>query len=95
MTTNSTTEPRQRPVQTIVFTFNKPIKPATTVIGGIVTGCTPTICGNEVVGGRSGVDSQQYVTGSLTNDASTNGGTGDTGSVRIGLLVGDVNTLGW
>ena len=34
---------------------------------------------------------RQYVTVSLTNVVSTDGGTGGSGSVRVGFLVGDVN----
>ncbi len=34
---------------------------------------------------------KQYVTVSLTNVASSDGGSGGSGSVRVGFLVGDVN----
>ncbi len=34
---------------------------------------------------------EQYVTISLTNVSSSDGGTGGTGSVRVGFLAGDVN----
>jgi hypothetical protein len=37
------------------------------------------------------VTNQQYVTVGLTNVGSTDGGTGGSGSVRIGFLLGDVN----
>ena len=39
----------------------------------------------------TGVTNQQYVTVALTNVASTDGGTGGTGTVRVGFLLGDVN----
>ena len=39
----------------------------------------------------TGVIDQQYVTISLTNVASADGGAGGSGSVRIGFLLGDVN----
>ena len=37
------------------------------------------------------MNDRQYVTVDLTTVASTDGGSGGTGSVRIGFLVGDVN----
>jgi hypothetical protein len=89
---NPTTEPRQGPAQTIVFTFDKPISAATaSITEGTATAGTPTFSGNDVVVGLTGVTDQQYVTVSLTNVASSDGGTGGTGSVRVGFLVGDVN----
>jgi uncharacterized protein (TIGR03118 family) len=89
---NPTTEPRQGPAQTIVFTFDKPITSATaTITEGTATAATPTFSGNDVVVGLSGVIDQQYVTISLTNVASADGGTGGSGSVRLGFLLGDVN----
>jgi uncharacterized protein (TIGR03118 family) len=89
---NPTTEPRQGPAQTIVFTFDKPITGATVAITeGTATAASPTFSGNDVVLGLSGVIDQQYVTISLTNVASADGGTGGSGSVRVGFLLGDVN----
>ena len=90
--TNPTTEPRIGPAQTIVFTFDKPISAATvTVTEGTATAGAPTFSGNNVIVNLTGVSNQQYVTISLTNVASTDGGTGGSGSVRIGFLLGDVN----
>jgi hypothetical protein len=90
--TNPTTEPRIGPTQTVVLTFNRPINAATaTITEGTATAAAPTFSGNDVVVGLSGVTDQQYVTISLTNVASTDGGTGGSGSVRIGFLLGDVN----
>jgi hypothetical protein len=89
---NPTTEPRQGPAQTIVFTFDKPLTAATaTITEGTATAATPTFSGNDVVVGLTNVTNQQYVTIALTNVASVDGGTGGSGSVRVGFLVGDVN----
>ena len=90
--TNPTTEPRQGPAQMIVFTFNKAITgAAATITEGTATAGAPTFSGNDVIVGLTGVTDRQYVTISLTNVASSDGGTGGSGSVRIGFLVGDVN----
>jgi Subtilase family len=90
--TNPTTEPRQGPAQTIVFTFNKPITSATvSITEGAATAAAPTFSGDDVVVGLTGVTNQQYVTVSLTNASSSDGGSGGSGSVRVGFLVGDVN----
>ena len=92
VTTNPTTEPRIGPAQTILLTFDKPINAATvTITEGVATAGTPTFSDNDVVVDLTGVNNQQYVTVALTNVASTDGGTGGSGSVRIGFLVGDVN----
>ena len=89
---NPMTEPRQGPAQTIVFTFDKPVTGAIASIteGAAVAG-TPSFSGNDVIVGLTGVNNQQYVTIALTNVASTDGGTGGSGSVRIGFLAGDVS----
>lgn len=90
--TNPSTEPRQGPAQTIVFSFDKPINAATaTITEGVATAAAPTFSGNDVSVSLSGVSNQQYVTVSLTNVASSDGGSGGSGSVRIGFLVGDVS----
>jgi hypothetical protein len=89
---NPTTEPRQSPTQAIVFTFDKPINGATVVVSeGTATAGAPAFAGNNVTVPLSGVANQQYVTVSLTNVASTDGGTGGSGSARVGFLAGDVN----
>jgi hypothetical protein len=89
---NPTTEPRQGPAQTIVFTFDKSISAATvTITEGTATAGAPTFSGNDVVVGLTGVANKQYVTVALTNVASSDGGSGGSGSVRIGFLAGDVN----
>jgi hypothetical protein len=90
--TNPTTEPRTGPAQTIVLTFNKAVNAATaTITEGTATAGAPTFSGNDVIVGLTGVNNQQYVTVTLTNVASTDGGTGGSGSVRVGFLLGDVN----
>jgi hypothetical protein len=91
-TTNPTTEPRQGPAQTIVFTFDKPIAAATvSIIEGTATAAAPAFSGNDVVVSLSGVTDHQYVTVSLANVASADGGSGGSGAARIGFLFGDVN----
>ena len=90
--TNPTTEPRIGPTQMIVLTFDKPISSATaTITEGVASAGAPTFSGSDVIVNLSGVNNQQYVTVALTSVASTDGGTGGSGSVRIGFLVGDVN----
>jgi hypothetical protein len=92
VTTNPTTEPRQGPAQTIVFTFDKPINAAiVTITEGVATALAPIFSGNSVIVGLAGVTDRQYVTVSLPNVASTDGATGGLGSVRLGFLVGDVS----
>jgi hypothetical protein len=89
---NPTTEPRQGPTATIVLTFDKPIAGLTvTITEGAATAGARTFAGNDVVVPLTGVSNQQYVTVSLTNVDSLDGGTGGSGSVRIGFLAGDVN----
>jgi subtilisin family serine protease len=89
---NPTTEPRQGPTQTIVFTFDKPVSAATvTVSEGTATASAPSFSGNDVIVTLSGVSDVQYVTVDLSSVSSTDGGSGGTGSVRVGFLAGDVN----
>jgi hypothetical protein len=91
-TTTPTTEPRRGPAQTVVFTFDKAINGATASVDeGIATAATPTFSGNDVVVGLTGVTDQQYVTVGLDSVASTDGGSGGCGVVRVGFLVGDVS----
>lgn len=58
---------------------------------GVATAGTPTFSGNDVVVGLTNVTNQQYVTVSLTDVASTDGGTGGVGAARVGFLLGDVS----
>ncbi len=90
--TAPSTEPRIGPAQTLVFAFDKPIQGATvTVTEGTATASAPTFSGNNVIVDLTGVANQQYVTVSLSNVASADGGTGGNGAVRVGFLLGDVN----
>lgn len=90
--TNPTTETRQGAAHTVVLTFNTAITGATvTVTEGTATAGAPTFSGNDVIVPLSGVANKQYVTLSLTGISDAGGGTGGSGSVRIGFLFGDVN----
>ena len=90
--TNPTTEPRQGPAQTIVFTFDKAITGASAnVTAGVATAGAPTFSNNTVSVPLTGVANQQYVTVALTGVVAADGGTGGGASVRIGFLAGDVN----
>jgi uncharacterized protein (TIGR03118 family) len=89
---NPATEPRQGPAHTIVFTFDKPVSAATaTIIEGTGAAGVPTFSGNDVIVALTGVSDQQYVTVALANVAASDGGTGGSGSARVGFLLGDVN----
>jgi YVTN family beta-propeller protein len=89
---NPTTEPRQGPSHTIVFTFDRAIASATaTVTEGLATAGTPTFAGNNVVVPLTGAIDAQYVTIALTNVVASDASTGGSGSVRVGFLAGDVN----
>jgi hypothetical protein len=90
--TAPTIEPRSGPAQTIVFTFDKPITAVTsTITEGTATAVAPVFAGNTVVIGLTGVTNPQYVTVSLSAVASADGGSGGSGAVRVGFLLGDVN----
>jgi hypothetical protein len=87
-----TTEPRQGPAQTIVFTFDKAISGATaTVTEGTATAGTPSFSGNSVIVPLTGVSDMQYVTVTLSAVTSTDGGSGGSGVARAGFLRGDVS----
>ena len=89
---NPTTEPRQGPAQTIVFTFNKPISTAAAAITeGTAIAAAPAFSGNDVVVDLTGVSNQQYVTVALSAIVAADGGVGGNVSVRIGFLLGDVS----
>ncbi len=92
VSTSPTTEPRVGPTHTVVCTFDKAITGANvSITEGAATAGAPTFSGNTVVVALTGVANQQYVTISLTNVTSSDGGTNGAGSVRIGLLAGDVS----
>jgi hypothetical protein len=88
--TNPTTEPRGGTVH-IVFTFDRPISGALLTIDGAYFGANKTISGNDVIIDFGAVTNTQYLGVSLDNVLSTDGGTGGSGSVRVGFLLGDVN----
>jgi hypothetical protein len=89
---NPTTEPRIGPNHNIVFTFHQPVTGGNvTVDEGVATAGTPIFSGNLMTVPLTGVSNQQYVTVSVSGVTSADGGTGGTGSVRVGYLVGDVN----
>jgi hypothetical protein len=90
--TNPVTEPRQGLAHTFVFTFNKPVTGgAATVTQGTATAGVPTFSGNEMRVPLTNVSDRQYVTVTVSNVTSSDGGTGGSGSVRVGFLYGDVN----
>lgn len=90
-----TTEPRASGAggsHAIVFTFDKPVTNGTaTVSAGIATAGTPVFSGNEMIVPLTAVANGQFVTVSVMDVASADGGTGGSGSVRLGFLAGDVN----
>jgi uncharacterized protein YkwD len=88
---NPTTEPRAGPAHTIVFTFDKPVVSGNASVSvGTASAGTPTFLGNEMRVPLAGVANAQYVTVSASNVVAADGGSGGSGSVRVGFLVGDV-----
>ena len=74
-----------------MLTFDTVVVSASVGISeGIATAGAPTFSGFDVIVSLSGVGDQQYVTLSLTDIASAFV-PGGSASVRLGLLVGDVN----
>ena len=89
---NPSVEPRTGPTHTVVFTFNKPVTGGSASIAeGVATTGAPTYVGSEMRVPLTGVTNAQYVTLSVTNVTAADGGTGGTGSIRVGFLAGDVN----
>jgi PQQ-like domain len=90
--TNPTTEPRFGPAQTVVFQFDKPIVSGTATVGeGTAVVGTATFAGSEMTVNLTGVSNAQYVTVAVSSVAAVDGGTGGSGTGRIGYLAGDVN----
>ena len=90
--TNPTTEPRLGPTHTIVFTFDGVVTAGTaSVTEGAATAGVPTFNGNELTVPLTAVSNAQYVTVAVSSVSTAGGGTGGSGSTRIGLLAGDVN----
>ena len=90
---NPTTEPRMGPDHTIVFTFDHPVSSATAdVTEGIATISGMSASGNTLLVNLGGVADRQYVTVRVSNVVTADGSLpGVAGSVRIGMLAGDVN----
>ncbi|MEO8133208.1 MAG: hypothetical protein ABI831_04435 [Betaproteobacteria bacterium] len=89
---NPSTETRNGPVQAIVFVFDKPvISGSASTSEGTATVGTPTFSGNEMTAPLTLVSNSQYVTVNVSNVAGSGGGTGGSGSVRVGFLFGDAN----
>ena len=86
-----TTEPRTGPTHQLVYTYDKPLNNATVNVTEGTAVQSSSVSGSTVVVNLTGVTNAQYVTVSLTNVGSTDGGTGGTGEARVGFLQGDVN----
>jgi hypothetical protein len=95
VSTNPTTEPRSGGAggnHTIVFVFDKPVTAGNaSVIAGVGTAGTPNFSGTAMIVPLSGATNQQYVTVSVSDVVSADGGAGGSGSVRVGFLLGDVS----
>ncbi len=90
-----TTEPRSagaRGYHLIVFTFDRPvIRGIAEITEGKANVGSPIFDGNTMSVPLTDVADGQYVTISLTNVASLDGGTGGNASVRVGFLAGDAS----
>jgi len=90
-----TTEPRSGGAggnHTIVFVFDKEVTAGNAAVtAGTATVGTPTFSGNEMRVPLTGVTNQQYVTVAVSGVVAADGGTGGSGSVRVGFLLGDVS----
>jgi glucose/arabinose dehydrogenase len=95
VTTNPSTEPRTGGAggsHTIVITFNHPpISGAVAITEGAAVAGGPTFSGNDMIVPLNGVANAQYVTVMVSSVNSSDGFSGGTGSVRFGVLRGDVN----
>ena len=88
---NPTTEPRLGPAHTIIFTFDAPVTSATAALAeGVATVGAVTFNGAELAVPLANVANAQYVTIAV-NDVTTTGGSGGSGTARVGFLAGDVN----
>jgi hypothetical protein len=95
VTTNPSTEPRMGGAgnsHTLVITFNHPpVSGAVAITEGAAVAGGPTFSGNDMIVPLTGVTNAQYVTVTVSSVSSSDGFSGGTGSVRLGLLRGDVN----
>ena len=91
VSTNPTTEPRGG-AHLIVFTFNKPVTAGSALVTeGVATAGLATFSGNEMRVPLTAVNDQQYVTVTVSSVSAADGGTGGSGSIRLGYLLGDVD----
>ena len=89
---NPTTEPGVGPTHTIVFTFDGNVTAGTAAVTeGTATVGMPTFNQKKMSVPLTGVSDAQYVTVAVSNVSTASGGTGGSGSIRIGFLAGDVN----
>ena len=80
------------PAQTIVFVFDKPVTSGNALVNeGTAAAGAPTFSGSEMIVPLTGVANMQYVTVGVNNVVAADGGTGGSGSVRVGYLVGDIS----
>jgi hypothetical protein len=89
-----TTEPRAGAGGThaLVFVFDRAITGGSAVVSeGTANAGVPTFNGHEMLVPLTAVTNAQYVTVAVSNVAAADGGSGGSGGVRIGFLVGDVN----
>ena len=88
---SSNVEPRRGPSHTIVFTFDKPVIAGKTRVSlGTAAAGPPTFSGSEMRVPLIGVADKQWVTITVSDVASADGGTGGGGAARLGFLLGDV-----
>ena len=95
VSTNPSTEARTPGAgnsHTLVVTFNHPpVSGSAAITEGAAVAGGPTFSGNDMIVPLTGVLNAQYVTVTLSNVSSSDGFSGGTGSVRLGLLQGDVD----
>jgi hypothetical protein len=92
VTTNPTTEPRRGPTLTLVLFFDKPIGSASLLVTEGTYGSMDAVTGStEFVWNIHGVADQQYLTAAMKDIVGTDGSVGSDVTLRVGLLLGDVN----
>jgi hypothetical protein len=90
-----TVEPRAGTCHMVVFTFDKPVVSGNANVSeGTATVGPITFSGNEMRVQLTGVTDIQYVTVNVNTVVAADTGTGGTGSVRMGLLAGNVMQTG-
>ncbi len=90
-----TTEPRSggaSGAHTVVFSFDKAVTGGVAAVtAGPGTAGVPTFDGPDMTVPLTGVTDAHYVTVTVGKVTAADGGTGGSGSVRIGFLAGDAN----